>query len=39
MSLADEFAALEGGDKVDDELEEMKRALGKSGSAKKDEGE
>ncbi len=27
-SLADEFAALEGGDKVDAELEEMKRALG-----------
>ncbi len=38
-TLADEFAALEGGDKVDDELEEMKRALGKSSSAKKDEGE
>ncbi len=38
-SLADEFAALEGGDKVDDELEEMKRALGKGSSAKKDEGE
>lgn len=29
-SLADEFAELEGGDKVDEELEEMKRALGKS---------
>jgi phage shock protein A len=27
-SLADEFAALEGTDKVDEELEEMKRALG-----------
>ncbi|WP_407641582.1 phage shock protein PspA [Aurantiacibacter zhengii] len=39
MSLADEFAALEGGDKVDDELEEMKRALGKGSSAQKDEGE
>jgi phage shock protein A len=38
-SLADEFAALEGGDRVDDELEEMKRALGMSSSAKKDEGE
>ena len=38
-SLADEFAALEGSDKVDDELEEMKRALGKSSAAKKDEGE
>ncbi len=42
-TLADEFAALEGGDKVDDELEEMKRALGMgshdSSSAKKDEGE
>jgi len=38
-SLADEFAALEGSDKVDDELEEMKRALGMSSSAKKDEGE
>nr|WP_237392375.1 phage shock protein PspA [Aurantiacibacter rhizosphaerae] len=38
-SLADEFAALEGGDKVDDELEEMKRALGMGSSAKKDEGE
>lgn len=44
LSLADEFAALEGGDKVDDELEEMKRALGlknqdAGSSAKKDEGE
>ena len=38
-SLADEFAALEGGDKVDDELEEMKRALGKGSGAKKNEGE
>ena len=38
-SLADEFAALEGGDRVDEELEEMKRALGKGGDAKKDEGE
>ena len=38
-SLADEFAALEGSDKVDAELEEMKRALGKSAAPKKDEGE
>ena len=43
-TLADEFAALEGGDKVEEELEEMKRALGLRGqdggsSAKKDEGE
>ena len=29
-TLADEFAELEGGDKVDEELEELKRALGKS---------
>ncbi len=35
-SLADEFAALEGGDKVDAELEEMKRALGKSAAPKTD---
>ena len=28
-TLADEFAALEGSDKIDEELEEMKRALGK----------
>lgn len=33
-SLADEFAELEGSDKVDAELEEMKRALGKSANAK-----
>lgn len=32
-SLADEFAALEGADKVDEELEEMKRALGLDKSA------
>jgi len=38
-TLADEFAALEGGDKVDEELEEMKRALGKSDDVKKIEGE
>ena len=31
-SLSDEIAALEGSDKVDAELEEMKRALGKSGT-------
>ena len=30
-TLADEIAALEGSDKIDEELEEMKRALGKSG--------
>ena len=36
-SLSDEIAALEGADKVDAELEEMKRALGKgSASDKKD---
>ena len=33
-SLADEIAALEGADKIDEELEEMKRALGKSGEDK-----
>ena len=32
-SLADQFAALEGGDKVDAELEEMKRALGMGDSS------
>jgi len=31
-SLADEIAALEGSDKIDEELEEMKRALGKGGT-------
>lgn len=36
-SLADEFAALEGSDKVDEELEEMKRALGKGGRKTKGE--
>lgn len=36
-SLADEFAALEGSEKVDEELEEMKRALGKSAAPKKGE--
>ncbi len=35
-SLSDEIAALEGADKIDDELEQMKRALGKSGDAKKE---
>ena len=34
-SLADEFAALEGADKVDEELEELKRALGKGGATDK----
>ena len=37
-SLADEIAALEGADKIDEELEEMKRALGKGG-ASESEGE
>ncbi len=37
-SLADEFAALEGSDKVDAELEEMKRALGKSAYPEASEG-
>jgi len=36
-SLADEFAALEGSDKVDAELEEMKRALGKGASETKED--
>jgi len=36
-SLADEFAALEGADKVDEELEEMKRALGMPSAAKKED--
>lgn len=35
-SLADEIAALEGADKIDAELEEMKRALGKGGASKED---
>ena len=34
-SLSDEIAALEGADAIDDELAEMKRALGKSDSADK----
>lgn len=33
-SLADEIAALESADKIDDELEEMKRALGMGGDKK-----
>jgi phage shock protein A len=33
-SLADEIAALEGGDKIDEELEAMKRALGMGGERK-----
>lgn len=33
-SLADEIAALEGADAIDDELAEMKKALGKSGAKK-----
>ncbi len=39
-SLSDEIAALEGADKIDDELEQMKRALGKGAGTddKKDEG-
>lgn len=35
-SLADEIAALEGADKIDEELEEMKRALGMGDSQKKE---
>ncbi|WP_246236927.1 phage shock protein PspA [Pontixanthobacter rizhaonensis] len=35
-SLSDEIAALEGADKVDEELEAMKAALGKSSAEKKD---
>ena len=36
-SLADEIAALEGADKIDEELEEMKRALGRSSDETKGE--
>ena len=36
-SLSDEIAALESADAIDDELEELKKALGKSGSAKKED--
>ena len=35
-SLSDEIAALEGADAIDDELEQMKRALGKSSADKED---
>ena len=34
-TLADEIAALEGADAIDDELEEMKKALGKGGASNK----
>ena len=34
--LADEIAALEGADAIDDELEQMKKALGKNGARKED---
>ncbi|XUU60602.1 phage shock protein PspA [Erythrobacter sp. HA6-11] len=34
-SLSDEIAALEGADAIDDELEQMKKALGKDGAEKK----
>ena len=37
-NLADEIAALAGQDKVDEELEAMKRALGSSGATGKQEG-
>ena len=36
LSLSDEIAALGGSDKVDEELEEMKRALGKGAEKKGD---
>ena len=36
-TLADEIAALESSDKIDEELEEMKRALGKGGDSDKKE--
>ena len=36
LSLSDEIAALEGSDKVDEELEAMKRALGKNDANKED---
>ena len=35
-SLADEIAALEGADAIDDELEQMKKALGKDSAKKED---
>ena len=34
-SLSDEIAALEGADAIDDELAEMKKALGKDGASNK----
>jgi phage shock protein A len=34
-TLSDEIAALEGADKIDEELEEMKRALGMGGDETK----
>lgn len=37
LSLSDEIAALEGSDKIDAELEELKRALGKGDAASKGE--
>ena len=38
LSLSDEIAALEGQDAIDDELEQMKRALGMGDdTAKKDQ--
>jgi phage shock protein A len=37
-SLADEIAALESSDKIDEELEEMKRALGKGDDHQAKEG-
>ena len=37
LSLSDEIAALEGADKVDEELEAMKRALGKAEDANKED--
>lgn len=37
LSLSDEIAALEGADKVDEELEAMKRALGKGADASKED--
>jgi phage shock protein A len=36
-SLADEISALESSDKIDEELEAMKRALGKGGAGDKQE--
>jgi len=38
-TLSDEIAALEGADAIDDELAEMKKALGKPDDAKKNKGE